>query len=244
MRATSSPSMYPLCRAAVAALALLVAGPALADDDKSLIQKLIDADARVALQKLQQELDKNAPPPAVSAAPAGAAAKAAAEHAPQTIALYGVDGRNAGGAVTLRSYVRWGDQVYPARVGAKWRGYMVSAISERGTTFTRGKARVFAPVVQEDAAVLLESAQAGNAGVAGVPARSGPLPTQAASLPTAQGTPPFFPIPSMSPAPGVSPMHAPLPLPLPTAPVAPLAPVGSGGSPPALASPPATVVQR
>ncbi|RWA56017.1 hypothetical protein AU476_05525 [Cupriavidus sp. UYMSc13B] len=192
MRATP----FPIPASVVAALALLVAGPALADDDKSLTQKLIDADAKVALQKLQQELDKNAPPAAVSAAPAGAAVKSAVERAPQTIALYGVDGRGAGGAMTLRSYVRWGDQVYPAKVGAKWRGYTVLAITESGTTLTRGKARVFAPVVQEDAAVLVDMPQPGGAGAA----RSGPLPTPGAA--SAQSTPPFFPLPSMGPVPG------------------------------------------
>ncbi|KAI3611796.1 hypothetical protein D8I24_0054 (plasmid) [Cupriavidus necator H850] len=213
MRATP----FPIRRAAVAVLALLVAGPALADDDKSLTQKLIDADAKVALQKLQQELDKNAPPAAVSAAPAGVTVKSAVERAPQTIALYGVDGRGAGGAMTLRSYVRWGDQVYPAKVGAKWRGYTVSAITENGTTLTRGKARVFAPVVQEDAAVLVDMLQPGGAGTA----RSGPLPTQGAT--SAQNTPSFFPLPSMGPVLG----GASVPTPLPTLPPALVSPISA-----------------
>ncbi|AEI83178.1 hypothetical protein CNE_BB2p03850 (plasmid) [Cupriavidus necator N-1] len=232
MRATPFPLSFPLRRAAVAAFALLVAGPVLADDDKSLTQKLIDADAKVALQKLQQELDKGAPPPAVSAAPTGAAAKPAAERAPQTIALYGVDGRSAGGGMTLRSYVRWGDQVYPAKVGAKWRGYIVSAITESGTTFTRGKARVFAPLVQDDAAVLVDTPQTGSASTA---ARTGPLPNQ--GMPTGQGTPPFFPLPPIGPAPGA----ASVPTPPPTLP--PVS-VSAMGAPTALASPPATVAQR
>lgn len=235
MRPTPFPILYPLRRAAVAALALLVAGPALADDDKSLAQKLIDADAKVALQKLQQELDKNAPPTAVSAAPAGAAAaKPAAERTPQTIALYGVDGRAAGGAMTLRSYVRWGDQVYPAKVGGKWRGYTVSAITEIGTTFTRGKAKLFAPVVQDDAVVLLDDApQSSKASAA---AGSGPWPIQGAGQPTAQGMPPFFPMPSMGSGPGAS-STLPTPFPLPPTPAMPAMPVGA-------ASPSASFAQR
>ncbi|MFP3617601.1 hypothetical protein SB778_46985, partial [Paraburkholderia sp. SIMBA_050] len=70
---------------------------------------------------------------------------------PRTIALYGVDGRAAGGAVSLRSYVQWGGETYSAKVGAKWRGYTVNAISESGTTLTKGKAKIFAPYEQDDA---------------------------------------------------------------------------------------------
>ncbi|MFC4524763.1 hypothetical protein [Cupriavidus pinatubonensis] len=232
MRATPFPILYPLRRVTMAAFALLVAGPVLADDDRSLTQKLLDADAKVALQKLQQELDKNAPPPPMLAAPAGAAAAMpAAEHAPQTIALYGVDGRAAGGAMTLRSYVRWGDQVYPAKVGGKWRGYTVSAISESGTTFTRGKAKLFAPVVQDDAVALLNDAP-GKASAAG----SVPLPIQGSGQPIAHGTPPYFPMPSMGPGPGAA-STLPTPFPSPPTPAMPTIPAGPG-------SPSAGLAQR
>ncbi|MCY0852669.1 hypothetical protein [Cupriavidus sp. D39] len=188
---------YPMTyrRASAALVALLACGAAVADDDRSLTQKLIEADGKVALQKLEQDLAKTAPPPALSAAPAGAATGKVHERSPQTIALYGVDGRAAGGAVTLRSYVRWGDQVYPARVGANWRGFTVADITEAGTTFARGKTKVFAPLVQDDAAVLLDSRRDGGA-EAGQARQTAPLPA---------------PVPAMMP--GFPPPQTPLPAP-------------------------------
>jgi len=136
-------------------LALALSGTAVADEDsKSMTQRLLEADGKVALQKLEQELAKGAPAPApVAAAPSKSAE---ARRAPQTIALYGVDGAIAGGPLALRSYVKWGEQLYPAKVGARWRGYTVTAITEAGTTFSRGKSKLFAPMVLDDAAVLFE----------------------------------------------------------------------------------------
>lgn len=192
---------YPITirRASVAMVALVACGTALADDDKSITRKLIEADGKVALQKLEQDLAKTAPAPALTAAPAGATTVKAHERSPQTIALYGVDGRAAGGAVNLRSYVRWGDQVYPARVGAKWRGFTVADISEAGTTFARGKTKVFAPLVQEDAAVLLESGRAGGPEAATArPAAPlpAPLPAMTPGFPMAPQMPIQPPVPT------------------------------------------------
>ena len=187
---------YPMTyrRASVVLVAFLACGAALADDDKSITQKLIEADGKVALQKLEQDLAKTAPAPALTAAPAGATTVKAHERSPQTIALYGVDGRAAGGAVNLRSYVRWGDQVYPARVGAKWRGFTVADITEAGTTFARGKTKVFAPLVQEDAAVLLESGRAGGPDAA-TARPAAPLPAQVPAMTPGFPTAPQMPMP-------------------------------------------------
>lgn len=203
---------YPMTyrRASVALVVFLACGAAFADDDKSITQKLIEADGKVALQKLEQDLAKTAPAPPVSAAPAGAATVKPHERSPQTIALYGVDGRAAGGAVNLRSYVRWGDQIYPARVGAKWRGFTVADISGAGTTFARGKTKVFAPLVQEDAAVLLDSGRAG--GQEATTARpAAPLPAQVPAMAPGFPTGPQMPMPQPAfqpPAP-TPPMAAP-----------------------------------
>jgi len=184
---------YPMTirHASVAMFTLLACGVVLADDDVSITRKLIEADGKVALQKLEQDLAKTAPAPTLTAAPAGATTVRAHERSPQTIALYGVDGRAAGGAVSLRSYVRWGDQVYPARVGAKWRGFTVADISAAGTTFARGKTKVFAPLVEEDAAVLLESGR-GGAPEAATARQAAPLPAQVPGM-----TPGFPPAPQM-----------------------------------------------
>ncbi|MCY0853403.1 hypothetical protein [Cupriavidus sp. D39] len=202
---------YPMTirRASVAVVALLVCGAVLADDDKSITQRLIEADGKVALQKLEQDLAKSAPAPALTAAPAGATTVKARERSPQTIALYGVDGRAAGGAMSLRSYVRWGDQVYPARVGAKWRGFTVADISGAGTTFTRGKTKVFAPLVQEDAAVLLDAGRVGGPEAAARPAAPLPaqVPAMAPGFPTAPQMP--MPQPAFQPPVPTRPMAAP-----------------------------------
>lgn len=204
-----------LCRACVALLMLASAGGVLADDEKSVAQLLIDADAKLALQKINRDLDKGAGPAPVSAAPAGVPAAKVRDRAPQTIALYGVDGRQAGGSMNLRSYVKWGDQVYPARVGAKWRGFTVSDISEAGTTFSRGKAKVFAPLVQEDAAVLLEPPRGAVAGGAqATPA--GPLPAQAGGFAPGPFPPP---LPTMAPTLPMAPPMAP-PMAAPVQPIA------------------------
>ena len=59
-------------RASVAMFTLLACGVVLADDDVSITRKLIEADGKVALQKLEQDLAKTAPAPTLTAAPAGA----------------------------------------------------------------------------------------------------------------------------------------------------------------------------
>ncbi|MCP3018267.1 hypothetical protein [Cupriavidus basilensis] len=200
-------SPYSFHRIAATLLVLATAGGVHAEEDKSITRQLIEADGKVALKKLNQDLAGNAPPPAVPAAPAGAAEAKARERSPQTIALYGIDGTSAGGAVNLRSYVRWGEQVYPARVGAKWRGYTVSSISEAGTTFSRGKTKVFAPLVQDDAAVLFDTPR-DSAAAGGQVRPAGPLPAPAGAsisgFPVASPpvTPPAMP-PIVPPTPGV-----------------------------------------
>ncbi|MEN7527675.1 MULTISPECIES: hypothetical protein [unclassified Cupriavidus] len=206
-------------RTLAAILGLAVVGGAYADDDtKTITQKLIDADGRVALQKIEQDLNKGAPPAAVSAAPNPAQAKAEVERSrPRTIALYGVDGRSAGGAMSLRSYVQWGGETYSARVGAKWRGYTVSAITESGTTLTKGKSKLFAPYEQDDAVNLFEQRPGGEGMNAARP--SSPLPQ--GGLPGAAA--PSFQMPSTLPQPAQ----------MPAAPIMPpIAPPQPGGMPP------------
>nr|WP_315597964.1 hypothetical protein [uncultured Cupriavidus sp.] len=198
-------------RTLAAFLGLAIVGGAYADDDnKTITQKLIDADGRVALQKMEQDLNKGAPPAAVSAAPTPAQMKADAERSkPRTIALYGVDGRSAGGAMSLRSYVQWGGETYSAKVGARWRGYTISAITESGTTLTNGKSKLFAPYEQDDAVNLFEQRPAGevNAARPTTPLPQGGLPGMAPSsvLPA-----PVTPQPSQVPAPPIMPPIAPV----------------------------------
>ncbi|SDD57400.1 hypothetical protein SAMN05216345_11198 [Cupriavidus sp. YR651] len=204
-------------------LGFALVGGAYADDNgKTLTQKLIDADGRVALQKMEQDLNKGAPPAAVSAAPTPAQVKAEADRSkPRTIALYGVDGRAAGGALSLRSYVQWGGETYAAKVGGKWRGYTISGITESGTTLTKGKARIFAPYEQDDAVNLIDQRQSGDASTAGRP--SSPLQPQGVSPTAPAGFTPMMPA-------------QPSPLPTPATPVMPaLAPAQQPGGMPAVA---------
>lgn len=209
-------------RTLAAILGLSIVGGAYADDDsKTITQKLIDADGRVALQKMEQDLSKGAPPAAVSAAPSPAQVKADAERSrPRTIALYGVDSRSAGGAVSLRSYVQWGGETYSAKVGAKWRGYTVSAISESGTTLTKGKAKIFAPYEQDDALNLFEQRPASEGLGAARPSSPLPLGTLPGMAPTPAVQAPVLPQPSAFPAPPVMPPIAPAPQPAGLPPVA------------------------
>ena len=149
-------------RISTALLVSLAAGAAHADGVKTITQQLLEKDAQLALQKLDQDLAKGNPAPtSVAAAPASSEQRARDE-APKTIALYGVDGRAAGLPLTLRSYVKWGDQVYAAKVGGSVRGYKVVAISEAGTKLSRGKLTVNAARVDEDA-VILAGEQSGGA---------------------------------------------------------------------------------
>lgn len=192
-------------------IGLAVIGGAYADDDKTITQKLVEADGRIALQKMEQDLNKGAPPAAaVSAAPTPAQVRAVADRSKaRTIALYGVDSRAAGGTLSLRSYVQWGDEIHAARVGGKWRGYTVSAITERGTTMAKGKTTVFAPYEQDDTVNLVEQRPQGEAPTATRPA--GPLPPQGST--PAGFTPLIPPQPSPSPMPAapVAPAAAPAP---------------------------------
>lgn len=211
------------CLATFAAVA-----PAYADEDgKSLTRKLIDTEAQVALQKLEQDLTKGAPPAAVVATPTPAVVKAQAERArPRTIALYGVDGRAAGGVLSLRSYVQWGGETHAAHVGSKWRGYTVSSISESGTTLTKGKSKVFAPYEQDDSVNLVDPTQETGGASGARPA--GPLPSAVAGSAAASNGPmPMMPPQLPAQFPGQLPLNAaPAPAGLPSAPVTPSVPVG------------------
>ncbi|MCK4118396.1 hypothetical protein ACI2UK_13725 [Ralstonia nicotianae] len=133
----------------------LAASGGAAAQTKSVAERLIDGDATIALQKMQQQIDRTALAAVVSAAPAaGEPRRGAADSGPKTLALYGVDGSAAGLPVSLRTYVRWGDEVYAAKVGAKWRGYTVTGISEEGTTLAHGRRKLFAPLNKNDAGVF------------------------------------------------------------------------------------------
>ncbi|MCY0852975.1 hypothetical protein OMK73_03405, partial [Cupriavidus sp. D39] len=76
-------SPYSFGRFAATLLVLAAAGGAHADDDKSITRQLIEADGKVALKKLNQDLGGTAPPAAVSAAPAGAAEAKTRERSPK-----------------------------------------------------------------------------------------------------------------------------------------------------------------
>lgn len=181
-------------------LALLVAGAAHAEDAKTVTQLLLEKDAQLALQKLDKDIANTAPAPlSVNAAPAGQAKDARSE-APKTIAIYGVDGRAAGLPVTLRSYVKWDDQVYAAKVGGTVRGYKVMAITETGTRLARGKHIVSADRVDDDAVILVGEEKGAR-----------PAATPAATPPA--GAPPSMPGPALMPMP--MPMPAALPVPTP-----------------------------
>ena len=193
-------------------IGMAVIGGAYADDDKTITQKLVEADGRIALQKMEQDLNKGAPPAAVSAAPTPAQVKAVADRSKaRTIALYGVDGRAAGGKLSLRSYVQWGGEICAARVGGQCRGYAVGAITERGTTLAKGKTTVFAPYEQDDTVNLVEQRPQGEAPTASRAA--GPLPPQGSTPPGFTPLIPTQPSPSPTPAVLATPAVAPAPLP-------------------------------
>jgi len=139
-----------------AALALASSFGARAEEAKPMTetQRLIAKDAQLAEQQLDQALAKGAPPPVVSAAPAGAVAAAPKDRGPQTVAVYGVDASALGIRKELRGYVRWQGQLYPAKVGGTIRGYTVASVTEKGTTLTRGKTRLVANLVEEDLTAL------------------------------------------------------------------------------------------
>ncbi|RZT35407.1 hypothetical protein [Cupriavidus agavae] len=197
-------------------LTCLAASAAHADGVKTVTQQLLEKDAQLALQKLDQDLAKGNPAP-TSVAAALASAEQRAHEAPKTIALYGVDGRAAGLPMALRSYVKWGDQVYAAKVGGSVRGYKVVSISESGTKLVRGKQTINAAKVDEDA-VILAGEQAGSE-MRSSSKPAGPLPVPGATT----GVSPFPPA-------------MPLPLPLPVAPAAPAQPAQVGALPAAVST--------
>jgi len=184
-----------------------------ADEEKSITQRLVEADAKLALQKLEADVNKNGTAATLSAAPAGAdTQKKAEDHKPKTIAVYGVDGSAAGLPIMLRSYVKWDDEIYPAKVGTTWRGYRVASISsEEGTLLVRGKERLIAPVVRNDARVFARTTPTGTeATTAQRPA--GPLPPQAGAMQSST----FMPVGPMG-GPAPAPFQAQTPPPGPAA---------------------------
>ncbi|WP_354678532.1 hypothetical protein [Cupriavidus plantarum] len=183
-----------------------------AEGEKSVTRVLLEKDAQIAVQKADQELAKTNPAPVVVAPPA--AANRETHSAPKTVAVFGIDGSKAGLPVTLRSYVKWGNELYAARVGGSIRGYKVVAITEGGTTFAKGKQTLTAARA-DDQAVLVEEPAPRTVNAAARPAE--PLPGQSsASSPAALM--PFQPaIPASVPAP--VPAMAP-----PVAPASPAAP--------------------
>ncbi|EKZ98862.1 hypothetical protein ACUXQ2_005520 [Cupriavidus metallidurans] len=194
-----------------ALLVCLAAGAAHADGVKTVTQQLLEKDAQLALQKLDQDLAKGNPAPtSVAATPTSSPEQRARDEAPKTIALYGVDGRAAGLPLTLRSYVKWGDQVYAAKVGGSMRGYKVVSISEAGTKLSRGKQTINAARVDEDAVILAGEQSGGETRT--TPKHAGPLPggTQPGGTPPVSGAPSgFTPFPPLQPKPGSSTVPAP-----------------------------------
>jgi hypothetical protein len=189
-----------------------------ADGDKTVTRVLLEKDAQIAVQKADQELAKTNPAPVVTTA-APTAEQREARGTPKTVAIFGVDGSKAGLPVTLRSYVKWGGQVYPAKVGGNVRGYKVVSISEAGTKLSKGKQTLTAERA-DDESVLLEEPPVQRASVAN---GGGPLPAHAHAPGTATAMPSQPPV---MPAPfpgaggnGVAPVMPPTP-PVPAAPAA------------------------
>lgn len=204
-------------------LVCLAAGAAHADGVKTVTQQLLEKDAQLALQKLDQDLAKGNPTPtSIAAVPVSQHAR---DESPKTIALYGVDGRAAGLPLTLRSYVKWGDQVYAAKIGGSVRGYKVVSITESGTKLARGKQTLNAARADDDAVILVGEQSGGDRTT---PKPVGPLP---GSLPAAGAPSSVAPFPLMMPPtqPGA------LPLPAPTA--APSLPAQVGSIPAPAAAP-------
>lgn len=177
-------------RIAMSILAV-AASVAHAEGDKTVTRLLLEKDAQIAVQKADQELAKSNPAPVV-VAPVPSAEREA-RGTPKTVAVFGVDGSKAGLPVTLRSYVKWGSQVYPAKVGGSVRGYKVVSISESGTKLSKGKQTLTAERAEDDSVLLDEPAQRGAA-ASGRPA--GPLPSQAPAAATGMPfQPPMMPMP-------------------------------------------------
>ncbi|QET04102.1 hypothetical protein FOB72_18115 (plasmid) [Cupriavidus pauculus] len=169
-----------------------------AEGDKSVTRVLLEKDAQIAVQKADQELAKTNPAPVVVTPPAAPSREA--HSVPKTVAVFGIDGSKAGLPVTLRSYVKWGNELYAARVGGSVRGYKVISITENGTTFAKGKQTLTAARA-DDEAVLLEEPAPRTVNAAARPAE--PLPGQnpannlAAPMPFAPSMP--APVPAMAP---------------------------------------------
>ncbi len=191
-------------------LVLLMAGAAHAEEVKTVTQLLLEKDAQLALQKLDKDIATTAPAPAsVNAVPAAQQSRGRSEP-PKTIAVYGMDGRAAGLPLTLRSYVKWDDQVYAAKVGGTLKGYKVISITEGGTRLARGKHVIAADRVDDDAVILVGTEQGS--------ARPSPSPTPASTTPPAAA--PSMPIPGSMPMPSPVPTPGALPLTPPPAPAA------------------------
>jgi len=207
-----------LKRIALTILASLCAVPAVhAEGEKTVTQQLIDKDAQVAVQKLDQELAKTNPVP-ITVAPVPSVTRGGSGK-PKTVALFGVDGSAAGLPVTLRSYVQWGEHVYKAKVGGTVREYKVVSITAAGTKLAKGKQIVMAERLEDDAVLDVP----GTSETASSSRHAGPMP----AAPTGPGTVPSAPImpnpgmpsvpmqPALAPMPpamqGMPPMVAPSP---------------------------------
>lgn len=188
-----------------------------AEGDKTVTRVLLEKDAQIAVHKADQELAKTNPAPVVTTT-APAAEQREGRGTPKTVAIFGVDGSKAGLPITLRSYVKWGNQVYPAKVGGTVRGYKVVAISEAGTKLTKGKQTLTAERAGDDAVQLeeppVQRASAANGG--------GPLPAPTPGTPVAMPSQPPA-MPAQFPGAGSNGV-APVMPPVPVVPVLPAAP--------------------
>lgn len=190
-----------------------------AEGDKTVTRVLLEKDAQIAVQKADQELAKTNPAPVVTT-PAATAEQREARGTPRTVAIFGVDGSKVGLPVTLRSYVKWGEQVYAAKVGGSVRGYKVVSISESGTKLSKGKQTLNAARADDDAVLVeeppVQRAPMMNAG--------NPMPAHAPGSPAAMPSqPPVMPAPfSGAGSNGVAPVMPPVPV-VPVLPAAPAA---------------------
>lgn len=172
-------------------LLAVAASLAHAEGDKTVTRLLLEKDAQIAVQKADQELAKTNPAPVV-AAPAPTAEQREARAVPKTVAIFGVDGSKAGLPVSLRSYVKWGNQIYPAKVGGSVRGFKVVSISESGTRLSKGKQTLTAERADDDVVLLDEPAPRASVANAGAPIPNHAMPGGSAPMPS---QPPVMPVP-------------------------------------------------
>jgi hypothetical protein len=165
-------------------LLAVAASLAHAEGDKTVTRVLLEKDAQIAVQKADQELAKTNPAPVVTTT-APTAEQREARGVPKTVAIFGVDGSRLASRSRCAA-MKWGSQVYPAKVGGTVRGYKVVSISESGTKLAKGKQTLTAERADDDA-MPFEEPPVQRASVAN---GGGPLPAHATGTPTAMPSQP------------------------------------------------------